>query len=147
MIKKVKYIIQALLLLVLFIIYPTVLVARDNSGKCETNDECLQDITEAEKKLTIARKNKSTLTNEIMLLNAQISVATSKIYQTENSIKLLEKEIENISGTIDVIGKKLDILAENYINQVKTNYINSKKYTSMQILFSMDFNQILQIKK
>src|SRR3989339_2267023 len=82
-----------------------------------------------------------------MLKNAQISVATSKIYQTENSIKLLEKEIENISGTIDVIGKKLDILAENYINQVKTNYINSKKYTSMQILFSMDFNQILQIKK
>ncbi|MFA5894778.1 MAG: hypothetical protein WC851_03315 [Candidatus Shapirobacteria bacterium] len=126
---------------------PAHLNARDKSGKCETNEECLQDITEAEKKLAIARKDKSTLTNEIKLINAQISVATSKIYQTENSIKFLEKEIKNISGSIDVIGKKLDVLAENYINQVKTNYINSKKYTSIQIFFSMDFNQILQIKK
>jgi septal ring factor EnvC (AmiA/AmiB activator) len=135
----------SILLSVLFI--PTRLNARDKSGKCETNEECLQDITEAEKKLAIARKDKSTLTNEIKLINAQISVATSKIYQTENSIKFLEKEIKNISGSIDVIGKKLDVLAENYINQVKTNYINSKKYTSIQIFFSMDFNQILQIKK
>jgi peptidoglycan hydrolase CwlO-like protein len=135
----------SILLSVLFI--PTRLNARDKSGKCETNEECLQDITEAEKKLAIARKDKSTLTNEIKLINAQISVATSKIYQTENSIKFLEKEIKNISGSIDVIGNKLDVLAENYINQVKTNYINSKKYTSIQIFFSMDFNQILQIKK
>jgi peptidoglycan hydrolase CwlO-like protein len=145
--KKVEYIIRIFVILLSFLIHPSVLVARDSSGKCETNEECVRDITEAEKKLAIARKDKSTLINEIKLINAQISVATSKINQTEASIKLLEKEVKNLSNSIDVVGKKLDVLAEIYINQVKTSYINSKKYTSMQILLSKGFNQILHIKK
>lgn len=126
---------------------PRNLIARDSTGKCETTEECRQDIAEAEKKLESARREKNTLTNEIKLLNIQISVAISKTFQTENSIKLLENEISVINISIGELEKNLDRLAENYINQVRSSYINSKKYSALYTIMSADFSSILRIKK
>ena len=130
-----------------FFASPVTLFARDVNGKCETNEECHQDVAEAEKKLETTRKEKNTLTNEIKLLNTQISVAINKTFQTENSIRLLEKEIATINTSINELEKNLDRLAESYINQVRSNYINSKKYSAFYTLLSSDFTSILRIKK
>lgn len=130
-----------------FLINPVNLFARNSSGRCETTEECRQDIAEAEKKLESTRKEKNTLTNEIKLLNTQISVAINKTFQTENSIKLLEKEIAIINISIGELEKNLDRLAESYINQVRSSYINSKKYSAFYTLMSADFSSILRIKK
>lgn len=141
------YIVPTFIFLAGLLLFPNRLIARDSSGKCETNEECRQDIAEAEKKLESARKEKNTLTNEIKLLNFQISVAINKTFQTENSIKLLEKEIATISISIGELEKDINRLAENYINQVRLSYTNSKKYSIFYTLLSSDFTSILRIKK
>lgn len=145
--KNIRYIMIVFFLSLMSFIYPNNLFARNSIGKCETSEECRQDIAEAEKKLESTRKEKNTLTNEIKLLNTQISIAINKTFQTENSIKLLEKEISTINISIGELEKNLDRLAESYITQVRSSYINSKKYSAFYTIMSADFSSILRIKK
>lgn len=101
-------------------------------------------ITEYTQKLSELGTAKNTLANQIKILNSQYDLTLLKITQTENSIKTLDREINNLSVKIEDLDKKLNNLASLYVTQIIENYKLLKKVPPYAFLISSDLNTYLE---
>ncbi len=115
---------------------------RGEDGKCQTSEECQEDIQKAEEMLSKLNKEKDTLSNQIKVFDSQINLANLKIEQTEKSIELLEKDIDKLTGQIGELDIYLNKLSSIFINQIHENYKYSKKMPQLALLSVDNFNQI-----
>lgn len=128
MFKKTVFLFLTLLL---FLINPVVLHAEDDEASLL-------------KKLEELSKTKNTLSNQIKILNSQYELTLLRITQTENSIKTLDKEINQLTIKIDDLDQKLDKLASIYVVQIIENYKLQKKVPPYAFLFTSKLNTFLE---
>ena len=101
-------------------------------------------IAEYTNKLVELAKAKDTLANQITIINSQVSLTLLKISQTESNIKITETEIIDLSGKISQLDLSLNQLSSKYISEIVQNYKLSKKYPSLTIFLTKNFNQFWQ---
>lgn len=102
-----------------------------------------KQINEYSAKLLELGKAKDTLANQIKIIDSQISLTLLKITQTENSVKLLEEDIENLSVKINELDAYLNELSEAFIAQINQNYKLSKRMIPVSLIFNSNFNYFL----
>lgn len=123
------------LLIFIGLIYAIPVLAQDPVAELNTK---INDYT---KKLEELSKSKDTLANQVSILNSQVSLTLLKITQTESTIKITETEIIDLSSKITQLDSSLNQLSSKYITQIIANYKLSKKYPSLAIFLSQNFNQ------
>ena len=137
MVKK-----NVLFILILFVIsflnYKTVRGVEQDCSQATDPFECYR--------LSIDKlqSTKKTLSNQIQLIDSQISLTNLKINQTQSSIKTLEKDIADLTVKIGQLNNSLNQLSSVYIQQVAQNYKLSKRYSQFSIFLSTNFNHILE---
>ena len=113
----------------------------------KAEDEVVTDlqkqINEYSAKLLELAKAKDTLANQIKIIDSQISLTLLKITQTENSVKLLEEDIDNLSVRINELDIYLNELSEAFIAQINQNYKLSKRMIPVSLIFNSNFNYFL----
>lgn len=138
-IKVIKYIAVFTFLLFVFVGYP-VTIQSD-----ETTDALSSKIAEYDAKLQELSKAKDTLANQINILTSQIELTLLKINQTQNSIKTLNLEIDDLTGQISKLDVSLNHLSSAYIAQINQNYRLGKRTSPITaFLVSNNFNQFLE---
>ncbi len=130
--------------LVFAIIFAINLIVPKYVHSQESVEELSTKIAEYTKKLDELGKSKDTLANQINILNSQVSLTLLKITQTESTIKITETEIIDLGGKISQLDTSLNQLSSTYISEVVENYKLSKKYPSLNIFLSKNFNQFWQ---
>ncbi len=140
---KSKFFIFFSLCFLLAINFTTPLNARRDDGKCETSDECQEDIKKAEEMIDKLNKEKDTLSNQIKVFDTQINLANLKITQTEKAIDLLKIDIEKLTGQIGELDIYLNHLSSIFISQIQESYKYSKRMPQLMILSAQNFNQVL----
>ncbi len=100
-------------------------------------------INEYSAKLLELAKAKDTLANQIKIIDSQINLTLLKITQTENSVKLLEEDIDNLSVRINELDVYLNELSEAFIAQINQNYKLSKRMIPVSLIFNSNFNYFL----
>ncbi|MFZ2153358.1 MAG: peptidoglycan DD-metalloendopeptidase family protein [Microgenomates group bacterium] len=126
-----------LIALVLSLVFPLTL-------RAASTDELTRQIAEYTQKLDELAKSKDTLANQIKIINSQVSLTLLKITQTESNIKITETEIIDLGSKISQLDQSLNQLTSKYIEEVQSNYKLSKKYSSLSIFLTKNFNEFWQ---
>jgi len=134
MFKKIVFLFLALSF---FLLNPVV-------SRADETQDLQNKIAEYTQKLSELGSAKNTLSNQIKILTSQYDLTLLKITQTENSIKSLDKEINNLTIKIDDLDKKLNSLASLYVLQIIQNYKLQKNAPPFAFLFSTDLNNYLE---
>src|SRR3989338_5524194 len=119
--------------LFLLIPFPPVF-SRTAEGKCESSEECTDDIKKAEEMISRLSREKDTLQNQIKYLNTQVNLTELKIAQTQASIKILKEEIANLTVKIDKLDVYLNYLSNILIGQITESYKLQKRIPQIAIL-------------
>ena len=114
------------------------------ASRADETQDLQNKIAEYTQKLSELGSAKNTLSNQIKILTSQYDLTLLKITQTENSIKSLDKEINNLTIKIDDLDKKLNSLASLYVLQIIQNYKLQKNAPPFAFLFSTNLNNYLQ---
>jgi len=134
MFKKIVFLFLALSF---FLLNPVV-------SRADETQDLQNKIAEYTQKLSELGSAKNTLSNQIKILTSQYDLTLLKITQTENSIKSLDKEINNLTIKIDDLDKKLNSLASLYVLQIIQNYKLQKNAPPFAFLFSTSLNNYLE---
>lgn len=112
-----------------------------DSNQCDPDSdkyqECLTDVRD------FCSKQKSTLSNEIKLLESKYQLTLAKKTKTENDIKSKETEIEKRKNSISLLEKEINIDSGKYIIQINESYKLQKKFPSFIYLLTNNFNDFL----
>ncbi len=127
-----------LLVLTAFFLITPILVLADNT------EDLQNQIEQYTKKLNELGTAKNTLSNQIKLLDSQYQLTLLKITQTENSIKILEKEIAQLSTEIGKLEIQINQLSAEYIHQTVQNYKLQKRIPSFAYIFTSNLNGFLE---
>ena len=134
MFKKIVFLV---LTLSFFLLNPAI-------SHADETEDIQNKITEYSQKLDELGKAKNTLANQIKILTSQYDLTLLKITQTENSIKTLDQEINNLTVKIDDLDKKLNNLASLYVLQIIQNYKLQKNAPPFAFLFSTNLDNYLE---
>ncbi len=110
----------------------------------EDAEEIQNQINQYTQKLNELGTAKNTLSNQIKLLDSQYQLTLLKITQTENSIAILVKEIDQLSLEIGKLEVKINQLSAEYIHQTVQNYKLQKRVPSFAYIFTSDLNTFLE---
>lgn len=130
-----------------FLTNPIISLADDcDPSKCGSEDTgCLEQVqTACTQKLSELGTAKNTLANQIKILNSQYDLTLLKITQTENSIKILDKEINDLTIKINDLDQKLNQLASIYVLEIIENYKLQKKVPPYAFLLTSKLNTFLE---
>lgn len=144
MFKKIVFL---FLVILFFSINPIAAFADDcDPSSCSSGDsDCLKKVQDAcTKKLSELSTTKNTLSNQIKILNSQYDLTLLRITQTENSIKTLDREINDLTVKIIDLDKRLDELAALYVVEVIENYKLQKKVPPYAFLLTSKLNTFLE---
>jgi len=104
----------------------------------------IQDqINQYSQKLAELSKAKDTLSNQINYLDSQVALTQLKIRQTQETIIILEKEIQELSVRIDKLDQNLNHLSVVFIENVTHNYKIRKKTPPLFYLLTQKLNQFI----
>lgn len=121
-----------------------IVLANLEDGKCSGQEECDSLISQLSSKVTELSKTKDTLSNQIKLLDSQAQLTAIKIVQTENSIRILEKDIAGLTVKIKDLDVQLNQLSAVFIYQINQNYKLQKKVPFSSIFNLQNFNSFLE---
>lgn len=128
-------------------IFFTILILFSGASLAQENQNPVEDlqkkIDEYTQKLFELGKAKDTLANQISIINSQIDLALLRITQTENSIKILEKEISQLTVKIEELDLSLNHLSSNYLQQITQNYKLQRRIPINLLFFSPNINYFL----
>lgn len=128
------FVIPLVLLLAASCLLLTTLPARAD----ETQDklsEINKQIQEYEQKLKDLSGQKKTLADTIVYLNIQISLTQSNIAKTEETIRILSGEIEDLTKKIGNLNRSLDALSNVLIDRIRTSYM-AGQFEPLSVFFS-----------
>ena len=99
-----------------------------------------------ENKLRKIRSKKSTLANEISLINGRINLQQLKIKQTLTDISLLEDEIATLSDQVKNLNLSLDRLTDMLLKRIQAHYKRSR-LSAVHIPFVADNLESIFLKQ
>ncbi|MFH1601697.1 MAG: hypothetical protein ABIB61_01945 [Candidatus Shapirobacteria bacterium] len=114
-----KKIILFLILASVLFSWPFGIQGEDSDEKTTLLENQIQEYTQ---KLNELGKQKSTLSNEIAIMDSQIQLTALKIQQTQGSINLLEKQIGELGEKISELNISLDNLSLVFLQRVSESY-------------------------
>mgnify|MGYP006410279751 CR=1 FL=1 len=126
-----------IILILVLLVVPGRIIARDCDGNPPTNMEELNDyINSCQAKINESQAEQQTLSSAINYLNSQINLASAEITKTSAELSILETEIAELAGKIESIDYSLDDLTELFVNRVKSSYKESKSTNIALSLFN-----------
>ena len=105
-----------------FVILPRLGLFVPTSVEADELSDKQKDIDQLVQKLSELGKQKSSLKNEIAIMDSQIRLTSLKIQQTLGSINLLEEQIEELSVKIGKLDQSLDSLSLIFLSRVSESY-------------------------
>lgn len=133
-------IIKKILFSLLFISF---LLTPINVKSQEVLNDIQDQINQYNQKLTELSKAKDTLSNQINYLDSQVALTQLKIRQTQETIIILEKEIQELSVRIDKLDQNLNHLSVVFIENVNHNYKIHKKTPPLIFLLTQKLNKFV----
>lgn len=111
-------------LLVSFVIGLYLLTSHSIFAQCSNKDECANQIKEYEQKISQLQVQKNTLSSQISLMDANISLTTTKIRTTEYTIIKTAEEIDTLGDKISGLDTTLDYLTRILLHKIVESYKN-----------------------
>ncbi len=109
----------------------------------EVLNDIQDQINQYNQKLAELSKAKDTLSNQIKYLDSQVALTQLKIRQTQETIVILEKEIQELSVRIDKLDQNLNHLSVVFIENVNHNYKIHKKTPPLIYLLTQKLNKFV----
>ena len=140
----IKKYVLSLVLISFFLLTNSLVYGACSEGKCDTPEEYPKYIQELTNKKKELENSKNILAKYLKFLDSQYQLTLINISQTENSIKILEKEIDQLSTKIGKLELQIIDETETYINQTVENYKLQKRIPSFAYVFTSTLNSFLK---
>lgn len=107
--------------------------------------ENLRKIAEAEKILKETSSQKKVTLGQLQALNQKINAREALIRSLGTELKFLDAELDDLTEVASSLENDLEVLKEEYANQIYSSYKTNKGNSKLMFLFSSkNFNQLIQ---